>query len=75
MGLTEGHTLGLLLGVSAVFGAIGYFGWYFRVPEYVLSYGFVGAFAFYCVFMQNWKPLFRRFGAGRLAAEPRKSNT
>lgn len=75
MGLTERQTLGVLLAVSSGLGAIGYFGWYFRVPEYVLSYGFVGVFVLYCVFMQSWKPLFRRLGASRLAAEPRKSNT
>jgi UDP-GlcNAc:undecaprenyl-phosphate GlcNAc-1-phosphate transferase len=75
MGLTKGQTLAFLLGVSALFGAIGYFGWYFRVPEYVLSYGFVGAFTCYCLLMQSWKALFRRVGAGRLVPEPRKSNS
>lgn len=65
MGFTQGQTLAILLGVSAVFGAIGYFGWVFRVPEYLLTFGFLGVFGAYCLFMQSWKPLFRALGIQR----------
>src|SRR6266850_2817513 len=58
MGLSETHTLWLLLGKSALFGAIGFFGWYLKVPEYVLAYGFLATFAAHCVFMQYWKDIF-----------------
>ena len=74
MGLSESQTLAVLLSTSAVFGAIGYFGWYFSVPQYVLSYGFVGGFALYCLFMQNWKVMLPRFAARSLPAEAPKSN-
>jgi len=65
MGLSETKTLWLLLGKSALFGAIGFFGWYYRVPEYVLAYGFMATFAAHCVFMQNWKEVFAFFGIRR----------
>ena len=58
MGLSETQTLWLLLGESSLFGAIGLFGWYFKVPEYVLAYGFLATFAAHCVFMQRWKEVF-----------------
>jgi UDP-GlcNAc:undecaprenyl-phosphate GlcNAc-1-phosphate transferase len=58
MGLTECQTLWVLLGQSALFGAIGFFGWYYRVPEYVLTYAFLATFAAHCVFMQYWKEVF-----------------
>lgn len=58
MGLSEVDTLWLLLGISALFGAVGYFGWYLKVPEYVLAYGFLATFAAHCVFMQYWKDIF-----------------
>ena len=62
MGLSETHTLWLLLGKSALFGAIGFFGWYYKVPEYVLAYSFVATFAAHCVFMQHWKEVFAFLG-------------
>ena len=58
MGLSETRTQWLLLGKSALFGAIGFFGWYYKVPEYVLAYGFLATFAAHCVFMQYWKEIF-----------------
>lgn len=62
MGVSETHTLWLLLGKSALFAAIGFFGWYYKVPEYVLAYGFVATFAAHCVFMQYWKDIFAVLG-------------
>jgi UDP-GlcNAc:undecaprenyl-phosphate/decaprenyl-phosphate GlcNAc-1-phosphate transferase len=73
MGFKEAQTLGILVASSGVFGAIGYFGWYFRVPEYVLCYGFLCAFGSYCVFMQNWKVLFRVLGVRKLQREAAKT--
>jgi UDP-GlcNAc:undecaprenyl-phosphate/decaprenyl-phosphate GlcNAc-1-phosphate transferase len=73
MGFKETQTLAILLVISCVFGAIGYFGWYFRVPEYVLCYAFLGAFGLYCVFMQSWKALFRVLGVRRLQREAAKT--
>ncbi|MEK6210354.1 MAG: MraY family glycosyltransferase [Pseudomonadota bacterium] len=65
MGLSETRTLWLLLGKSALFGAIGFFGWYYKVPEYVLAYGFLATFAVHCVFMQRWKEIFAFLGIRR----------
>jgi UDP-GlcNAc:undecaprenyl-phosphate GlcNAc-1-phosphate transferase len=65
MGLSETQTLWLLLGKSALFGAIGFFGWYYKVPEHVLAYGFLVAFAAHCVFMQHWKEIFAFLGIRR----------
>jgi len=62
MGLSETQTLWLLLGKSALFGAIGFFGWYYKVPEYVLAYGFLATFAAHCVFMQRWREILWFFG-------------
>lgn len=62
IGLTETRTLWVLLGVSALFGAIGFFGWYYQVPEYVLTYGFLATFVAHCLFMQRWREIFRLLG-------------
>jgi UDP-GlcNAc:undecaprenyl-phosphate GlcNAc-1-phosphate transferase len=62
IGLSETQTLWLLLGKSALFGAIGFFGWYYRIPEYVLAYGFLATFAAHCVLMQRWRNILRFFG-------------
>jgi UDP-GlcNAc:undecaprenyl-phosphate GlcNAc-1-phosphate transferase len=62
MGLSQSRTLWLLLGKSALFGAIGFFGWFYEVPEYVLAYGFLATFAVHCVFMQHWREILRFFG-------------
>ena len=65
MGFTKGQALAALIGLSTMFGAIGYFGWYWAVPESVLFYAFLITFALYCSVMQGWSPLFRVLG-GRL---------
>ena len=62
IGLSETRTAWLLLAVSLVFGGIGFAGWLYQVPEYVLTYAFTAAFAAYCVFMQYWRVIFRFFG-------------
>jgi UDP-GlcNAc:undecaprenyl-phosphate GlcNAc-1-phosphate transferase len=62
LGLSETQTSWFLLAASFIFGAVGFAGWYFHVPEYVLTYGFLGAFTSYCVFMQYWRVILPLFG-------------
>jgi len=57
IGLNEAQTCWVLLAVSMLFGAVGFFGWFYGVPEYFLAYGFVATFAVHCVFMQNWRQI------------------
>jgi UDP-GlcNAc:undecaprenyl-phosphate GlcNAc-1-phosphate transferase len=59
MGLNDTAACWVLFAVSAAFGAVGFFGWYYRVPEPVLAYSFVSLFALYVIFMQTWKGLFK----------------
>ena len=72
IGFSETHTSWLLLGVSLLFGGIGFFGWFYGVPEYVLTYAFIASFAAHCVFMQRWREIFRFFGVRQQqsAAQP-----
>lgn len=72
IGLGDAQTSWLLLAVSVLFGAIGFFGWFYGVPEYVLTYGLMATFAAYCVFMQCWREMFRFFGIrhNQLVATP-----
>ena len=62
MGLSETRTSWCLLGVSVVFGGIGFFGWLYGVPEYVLTYAFIGLFAVHCGFMRYWREILKFFG-------------
>lgn len=62
VGLTPGQACGVLLGLSMIFGAVGYFGWFYGVPEYLLTYGFLATFAAHCVFMQRWREILSLFG-------------
>ena len=45
-----------------VFGGTGFAGWYYLVPEYVLTYGFMATFASYCIFMRYWRVILPLFG-------------
>jgi UDP-GlcNAc:undecaprenyl-phosphate GlcNAc-1-phosphate transferase len=62
IGFGETETTWLLLAVSLLFGGIGFFGWFYGVPEYVLCYGFIASFLAHCAFMQAWRDIFRFFG-------------
>lgn len=62
IGVSETRTSWYLLAVSVLFGGIGFFGWFYRLPEYVLCYGFIGTFVVHCAFMQYWREIFRFFG-------------
>ena len=57
-GFTHGQTLATLVGVSALFGAVGYFGWRLGVPEPVLFWTFfLGFFAYYFWIKRAWKAI------------------
>ncbi len=57
-GFTHGQTLTILVGLSALFGAVGYFGWRLKVPEAVLFYPFFfGFFAYHFWIQRAWKKL------------------
>jgi UDP-GlcNAc:undecaprenyl-phosphate GlcNAc-1-phosphate transferase len=60
MGLSQSQALAVLVALSAVYGAIGYFGWYCQVRESVMFCGFLTAFALYCALMATLKPLCRQ---------------
>jgi UDP-GlcNAc:undecaprenyl-phosphate/decaprenyl-phosphate GlcNAc-1-phosphate transferase len=62
IGLSETSTSWFLLAVSFLFGGIGFLGWLYGVPEYVLTYAFLGVFAWHCAFMQYWRAIFRFLG-------------
>jgi UDP-GlcNAc:undecaprenyl-phosphate GlcNAc-1-phosphate transferase len=57
-GFTHGQTLAILVGLSGLAGAIGYFGWRLQVPEAVLFYPFFFGFFTYHYWIQRaWKKL------------------
>jgi UDP-GlcNAc:undecaprenyl-phosphate GlcNAc-1-phosphate transferase len=57
-GLSHGETLAIMVGLSAIFGAVGYFGWRLEVPEAVLFYPFFfGFFAYHFWIQRAWKKL------------------
>jgi UDP-GlcNAc:undecaprenyl-phosphate GlcNAc-1-phosphate transferase len=59
-GFTHGQTVGLLLVASTAFGAVGYFGWKLRVPEYMLFWPFFfGFFAYHFWIKHAWAELDR----------------
>lgn len=57
-GFTHGQTLGILVLLSAAFGAVGYVGWRLHVPDAVL-FGpfFFGFFAYHAWIARAWKRL------------------
>jgi UDP-GlcNAc:undecaprenyl-phosphate GlcNAc-1-phosphate transferase len=57
-GFTHGQTLALMVGLSGIFGAVGYFGWQLGVPEAALFYPFFfGFFAYHLWIQRMWKKL------------------
>jgi UDP-GlcNAc:undecaprenyl-phosphate GlcNAc-1-phosphate transferase len=72
-GLSHSQTLAVLVGISALFGAIGFFGWRWGVAEPVLFWGFfVSFFAYHFWIGQQWRRLGAIAPSAMLAAE-RKS--
>lgn len=60
-GFTPSQTLAILVGVSVVFGAAGYFAWIFKVQEAVLFYPFFfGFFAYHAWIQREWGKIERR---------------
>jgi UDP-GlcNAc:undecaprenyl-phosphate/decaprenyl-phosphate GlcNAc-1-phosphate transferase len=65
-GFNHSQTLAILVGLSVIFGAVGYFGWYFNVPESVLFYPFLfGFFAYHFWIQRAWKAIETTVVAGR----------
>lgn len=57
-GFTHGQTLAILVGLSALCGAVGYFGWRLNVPEAYLFYPFFfGYFAYHSWIQRAWAEL------------------
>lgn len=55
-GYSPAQTVWIMLAISALLGAIGLAGWYFRVPEYVMFYAFIALFLAYSFLMRHaWK--------------------
>jgi UDP-GlcNAc:undecaprenyl-phosphate/decaprenyl-phosphate GlcNAc-1-phosphate transferase len=59
-GFNPSQTLAILIGISVLFGAVGYFGWKLRVPEPFLFYPFFfGFFAYHFWMRSEWRRLAR----------------
>jgi UDP-GlcNAc:undecaprenyl-phosphate GlcNAc-1-phosphate transferase len=57
-GFTHGQTLGILVGLSTLFGAVGYFGWRLQVPEPFLFWPFFfGYFTYHFAIKRAWAKL------------------
>ena len=57
-GFTHHQTVAALVAISAAFGAVGYFGWRFAVPEALLFWPFcVGYFAYHAWIKAAWTRL------------------
>jgi UDP-GlcNAc:undecaprenyl-phosphate GlcNAc-1-phosphate transferase len=71
-GFSHGHALALMVGLSGVFGAVGYFGWRLGVPEAVLFYPFFfGFFAYHIWIQRAWNRLEHdRIDTGTFAPAP-----
>jgi UDP-GlcNAc:undecaprenyl-phosphate GlcNAc-1-phosphate transferase len=48
VGYSEAQATAVLLVSSAALGGIGFAGWCYQVPDYVLFYVFMGLFVLYC---------------------------
>ncbi|MEO7741954.1 MAG: MraY family glycosyltransferase [Usitatibacter sp.] len=57
-GFTDGQVLALLVSVSTLFGAVGYFGWRLGLPEAALFWPFFfGFFAYHFWIQREWRRL------------------
>jgi UDP-GlcNAc:undecaprenyl-phosphate GlcNAc-1-phosphate transferase len=60
-GFTPSQTLAILVGVSVLFGAVGYFAWIFKAREAALFYPFFfGFFAYHAWIQREWEKIERR---------------
>jgi UDP-GlcNAc:undecaprenyl-phosphate GlcNAc-1-phosphate transferase len=63
-GYTHGQTLGALVGLSALFGAVGFLGWRLGVPESFLFWPFFfGFFGYHFWIKHAWKSIDDKIGA------------
>ena len=63
-GLSHGQTLGLLVGLSGLFGAVGFFGWKLGIPEAALFWPFFFGFFGYHVWIKKaWAKLDRELAS------------
>jgi UDP-GlcNAc:undecaprenyl-phosphate GlcNAc-1-phosphate transferase len=67
-GLGHNQVVGLLVGISALFGAVGFAGWRFQLPEPLLFWAFFGGFFAYHAWIQR---AWQRLAASDVAAIPR----
>ena len=69
-GMSHGQVLATLAGLSALFGAVGYFGWRLGVPEAALFWPFFfGFFAYHHWIQRAWRRVDQRLPSPR-AIEP-----
>jgi UDP-GlcNAc:undecaprenyl-phosphate GlcNAc-1-phosphate transferase len=60
-GFSHGQSMAILLGLSTLFGAVGYFAWQLRLPEAVLFWPFFfGFFAYHFWISREWRRIERR---------------
>jgi hypothetical protein len=60
-GFTPSQALAILVGISVIFGAVGYFAWVFKTPEAALFYPFFfGFFAYHAWIQRKWEEIERR---------------
>jgi UDP-GlcNAc:undecaprenyl-phosphate GlcNAc-1-phosphate transferase len=72
-GFTHGQALATLVGLSVLFGAVGYFGWRWGVPEPMLFWPFFfGFFAYHFWIQREWLKIERRAAGmpSELPSEP-----
>lgn len=63
-GFSHGQALGILVGLSTVFGAVGFFGWRLGVPEPFLFWPFfLGFFGYHFWIKRAWRSLDETTGA------------
>jgi UDP-GlcNAc:undecaprenyl-phosphate GlcNAc-1-phosphate transferase len=68
-GLSHAQVFGVMLGFSAFFGAVGFFGWRLGVPEPVLFWPFFFLyFAYHYAIKRAWKRMHARAGTGAVPA-------
>lgn len=57
-GYSAARSVSLILVLALLLGCTGIAGWYFRVPEYLMFYGFIGVFAVYYYLLDSaWRKL------------------
>ena len=72
-GFTHGQTLAILVGLSALFGAVGFIGWRLELPEPLLFWPFFfGFFGYHLWIKRAWRKIDAARGAGVVVSDPDK---